>query len=213
MTIIICKHCGKYFKVAPSFAKRGKKYCSNACRIADGYQAKYLTNDMYEFLCKNASSHTIKELVKMLKEQLNIDIEKKQLAQYCIKMHIQYKFEKLNKSHSNIPTVNGTIVNKTDGNYLKIKTGSHKWEYLQRKVYEKYYDIKLKDDEYVIFLNQNRRDFSKDNLLLVSQQESGDLCNYGDNIFSTNRELTKLANINSKLKLKIKELKNENNIF
>ena len=210
MSIILkCKHCGEYFKVAPAFAKRGKKYCSNACRIADGYQAKYLTNDMYEFLCENASSHTIKELVKMLKEQLNISIEKKQLAQYCIKMKIQYKYEKPNKSHNNIPTVNGTIVNKTDGNYLKIKTGDHKWEYLQRKVYEKYYDIKLKDDEYVIFLNQNRRDFRKENLKAITIKQSGDLCNYGDNLFSTNSEVTKLALINSQLKLKIKEVYDE----
>lgn len=172
------------------------------------YSLKY-SNDMYEFLCENASSHTIKQLVKLIKEKFNIDIENKKLAQYCIKMKIQYKYEKPKKSHSNIPTKIGTIVNKTDGNYLKIKTGSHKWEYLQRKIYEKYYNVKLKENEYVIFLNQNRRDFSKDNLLLVMQSESGELCNYGDNMFSTNRELTKLVIINSQLKSKIKELKNE----
>lgn len=166
-------------------------------------------NDMYEFLYKNASSHTIKELVQLIKEKFNIEIEKKKLAQYCIKMKIQYKYEKPNKSHSNTPTKIGTIVNKIDGDYLKIKTDNHKWEYLQRKVYEKYHNVKLKENEYVIFLNQNRRDFSKNNLQLVSQKESGELCNYGSNIYSINRELTKLALTNIKLKQKIKEVYNE----
>lgn len=167
------------------------------------------SNELCEFLCENASSHTIKELVKMIKEKFDIDIEKKKLAQYCIKMKIQYKYEKPNKSHSNEPTKIGTIVNKTDGNYLKIKVGSHKWEYLQRYLYEKENNIKLQEDEYIIFLNQNRRDFSKDNLLKVSRKESGDLCNHGNNIFSSNRDITKLAIITSQLKQKIKEVYND----
>ena len=164
------------------------------------------SDELYEFLCENASSHTIKELVKMIEKEFTICIEKKKLAQYCIKMHIRYKFEKPNKSHSNIPTKIGTIVNKTDGDYLKIKTGNHKWEYLQRKVYEKYFNVKLKENEHVIFLNQNKRDFNINNLMLVSNKESGGICNYGNNIFSTNAEITKLAIMTSKLKQKIKEV-------
>ena len=170
------------------------------------------SDELYNFLVINAEKYTIKELVILIKEKFDIEFDKKKLAQYCIKMHIKYKYEKQNKSHSNIPTKIGTIVNKTDGNYLKIKTGNHKWEYLQRKVYEKYYNVKLKDNEYVIFLNQNRRDFSINNLLLVTDKESGDLCDYGHNRFSTNQELTKLVIINSKLKLKMKEIKNETRI-
>lgn len=162
------------------------------------------SNDIYEFLCKNASSHTIKELVKIIKEKFNIDIEKKKLAQYCIKMKIQYKYEKPKKSHSNIPTKIGTIVNKTDGDYLKIKTDNHKWEYLQRKIYEKLHNVKLKEDEYVIFLNQNRRDFSKENLKVVSRKTSAILSN--DNLISTNKDIMKLSIITAQLKSKIKEV-------
>lgn len=168
------------------------------------------SDEMYEFLLHNASPHTIKELVLLLKEKFNIDIEKKKLAQYCIKMHIKYKYEKPNKSHSNNPTPIGTLTVKTDGGYIKIKTDNHKWEYLQRVIYEKQNNIKLKNNEYIIFLNQNRRDFSKNNLKLATQKESGGLCNYGENIFSTNAEVTKLAIINSQLKQKIKEEKNAN---
>lgn len=167
------------------------------------------SNDMYEFLLNNASSHTIKELAQIIKEKFNMDIEKKKLAQYCIKMKIKYKYEKPNKSHSNVPTKIGTIVNKTDGNYLKIKTMDHKWEYLQRKVYEKYHNIKLKEDEYVIFLNQNRRDFSKENLKVVSRKISAILSN--DNLISNNKDIMNLSIITAQLKEKIKEVYNETN--
>lgn len=112
---------------------------------------KKYNEDFYVFLEENAKFYTIKELVKILKEKFNIDFEKKKLAQYCIKKKIKYKYEKPNKSYSNISTKIGTIINKTDGNMLKIKVGNHKWEYLQRKIYEDYYNVKLPDDVYVIF--------------------------------------------------------------
>ena len=167
------------------------------------------SNEMYEFLLKNASSHTIKELVKLIKEKFDIDIEKKKLAQYCIKMKIQYKYEKPNKSHSNTPTKIGTIVIKKDGDYLKIKTDNHKWEYLQRKVYQDYYGVKLPEDVYVIFLNQNRRDFDIKNLKAITRRSSAIMSK--DGLFTIEPKLTKLGHLNSKLKIKIKEGNNENN--
>jgi len=161
------------------------------------------SNDMYEFLCKNASSHTIKELVKIIKDKFNIDIENKKLAQYCIKMKIQYKYEKPKKSHSNTPTKIGTIVIKKDGDYLKIKTDNHKWEYLQRKVYQDHYGVKLPEDVYVIFLNQDRRDFDIKNLKAITRRSSAIMSK--DELFSTEPRITKLGHLNSKLKIKSKE--------
>ena len=161
------------------------------------------SDELYEFLLNNASSHTIKQLVKLIKDKFNIDIEKKKLAQYCIKMKIQYKYEKPKKSHSNKPTVEGTVVTKTDGNLLKIKVGEHKWEYLQRKIYEDYYNVKLPNDIYVIFLNQNKRDFDIKNLKAISRRSSAIMSK--DRLFSTEPNLTKLGFINSKLKIKTKE--------
>lgn len=167
------------------------------------------SNEMYEFLLKNASSHTIKELVKMIKEKFNIDIENKKLAQYCIKMKIQYKYEKPNKSHSNTPTKIGTLALKTDGGYIKVKTDKHKWEYLQRKIYEDYYNAKLPEDVYVVFLDQNKRNFDIKNLKAITRRSSAIMSK--DGLFSTKPKITKLGHLNSKLKIKIKEIYNENN--
>lgn len=160
------------------------------------------SNELYEFLCKNASSHTIKELVNIIEEKFNIKLETKKLAQYCIKANIKYKYEKPNKAHSNKSTANGTIVTKTDGDMLKIKVGNHKWEYLQRKIYEDYYKIKLPEDVYVIFLNQDKRDFNIKNLKAISRRSSAIMAK--DGLFSTEPRITKLGHLCSKMKIKAK---------
>ncbi len=163
--------------------------------------------EMYRYLQQNASAYTTKELVITLKDKFNVDMTPKRLAQYCHDMNIKYKYEKPNKAHSNIPTENGTIVNKTDGNYLKIKTKEHKWEYLQRIIYEDYYKVKLPNDVYVIFLDQNRRNFNIDNLKAISRRSSAIMSK--DELFSIEPKITKLGILNSKLKIKTKVVYDE----
>ena len=75
--------------------------------------------------------------------------------------------------------------------------------YLQRKIYEDYYNVKLPNDVYVIFLNQNKRDFDIKNLKAISRRSSAIMSK--DRLFSTEPNLTKLGFINSKLKIKTKE--------
>ena len=167
--------------------------------------------EMYRFLQENASFYTAKQLVVIIKDMFNIDMTPKRFAQYCHDMNIKYKYEKPKKAHTNIPTENGTIVNKTDGDYLKVKVGNHKWEYLQRKIYEEHYGIKLPEDVYVIFLDQNRRNFNIKNLKAISRRSSAIMSK--DELFSVESKITKLGVINSKLKIKTKELKNEANLI
>lgn len=161
------------------------------------------TNEIYNFLLENAEYYTIKELVEMLKNNFDFEIDNKKLAQYCIKMGITYKYEKPNKSHSNKPTPIGVIVRKTDGDMLKVKVGNHKWKYLQREVYEQYHDVKLKDNEYIIFLDQNKRNFDINNLKLVSRQESAMLGS--QQLYSKNPLATETGLQIIKLRIKAKE--------
>ena len=163
------------------------------------YSVSY-SNEEYQFLLENAKYHTIKELTKMMQGLFDKAIPNKKLAQYCIKMGIKYKYESPKKSHSNKPTPIGTIVTKTDGEMLKVKTDEHKWEYLQRKVYEKEHDTKLKDDEYVIFLDQNKRNLDINNLKLVTRLESAMLSKKVSKL----PDVTKLAILIVKLKNKLK---------
>jgi len=163
--------------------------------------------DTYNFLLNNAKDYTIKQLVQILKDNFNVDTEKKKLAQYCIKMGIKYKYEHPKKSHDNNPTANGTIINKTDGDMLKVKVGEHKWEYLQRKIYEEHYGVKLPEDVYVIFLNQNKRDFNINNLKAVSRRNCAIMSK--DSLFSSDKRITKLGITASNVLIKAKEINNE----
>ena len=163
--------------------------------------------EMLNYLKQNAINYTANELVLILKDKFNVIMAKKRLQQYCHDMGIKYKYEKPNKAHSNKSTANGTIVNKTDGNYLKIKTRNHKWEYLQRKIYEDYYGVKLPDDVYVIFLDQNKRNFDIKNLKAISRRSSAIMAK--DGLFSTEPQITKLGHLCSKLNIKAKGEQND----
>lgn len=158
--------------------------------------------EMQNWLKNNAINYTTKELIVILEQKFNVKMAAKRFQQYCHDMNIKYKYENPKKSHSNIPTKNGTIVTKTDGNYLKIKTRNHKWEYLQRKVYEDYYNVKLPEDVYVIFLDQDKRNFDIKNLKAISRRSSAIMAK--DGLFSTEPKITKLGHLNSKLKIKTK---------
>lgn len=166
------------------------------------YSVNY-SDDVYNYLLNNSSNYTIRELSQQLKDKYNIEIDRKKLAQYCIKMKIKYKYECKNKSHSNKPSANGRIAVKKDGDMLKVKVSNHKWEYLQRKVYEDYYNVKLPKDVYVIFLNQNKRDFDIKNLKAISRRKSAIMVR--NELFSCESKVTKLGILTASLREKIGE--------
>lgn len=166
---------------------------------------KYLVynDEMFKFLQKNSKKHTIKELVEIIDKDFGFKFTNKKLANYCIKKGFKYKYANPKKSHSNKSVPVGTITTKTDGNMLKIKTDNHKWEYLQRKIYEDYYNVKLPEDVYVIFLDQDKRNFDIKNLKAISRRESAIMAK--DELFSSEPKVTKTGNIISKYKIRIKE--------
>ena len=56
--------------------------------------------------------------------------------------------------------------------YVEVKIDkSNKWKLNQRVMYEKYHNIKLMPDDVVIFADQNKLNFEKDNLILVSKKQ------------------------------------------
>ena len=85
----------------------------------------------------------------------------------------------------------------------QIKISKNKWEYKQRYLYEKYHNVKLKTDEQVIFLDQDRTNFDIDNLKVISRQESALMANQG--LFSKNAHATLVGITNVKLINKLKE--------
>lgn len=52
-------------------------------------------------------------------------------------------------------------------------TNNKNYKAYHRIVYEKHHGVKIKDDEAVVFLDQNKMNFNIDNLKLVKQRELG----------------------------------------
>ena len=95
--------------------------------------------------------------------------------------------------------------------YTKVKVGEpNVWELKQRIMYEKYHNIKLTQDDVVIFADQNKLNFEKDNLILVSKKQLLEM-NRNKLIFQ-DKELTKTGANIAELMMKINERKNKNGI-
>lgn len=79
-------------------------------------------------------------------------------------------FKKGSRPHNYKP-VGSTRIESKDG-YKSIKVAEHKWVSYSRYMYEKYHQVKLKRNETVRFLDQDKTNFSRDNLVKVTNAES-----------------------------------------
>ena len=131
-------------------------------------------------------------------------ITKDQLRKYLSKRQIRYKDYNSNMVRdmgNNIPI--GTERIKNDG-MIQVKISPSKWEYKNRLVYSQYHNVKLTNDDYIIFLDQDRTNFNIDNLKLVSRHESSILSN--QKMFSKDARVTNAGIQVAKLIIKTKIL-------
>ena len=155
-----------------------------------------------------SKENTLNELLDIAKNKYNYQITKKKLTLYLSKRKIRYKDyneKKINVCNAK-PLFSERV--KNDG-MVQIKIAKDKWEYKQRYIYSKYHNVKLTNDDYIIFLDQDRTNFNIDNLFLVSRRESSILAN--QKIFSKNANVTKVGIDIAKLIIKSKEKKEQTN--
>lgn len=154
---------------------------------------------------QKAPTNELEQLLLIARNNFDYSITKKQLSQYLYKRNIKYKNYNENKKRdmgNKIPI--GAEYVKPDGMTL-IKIAPNKWEYKQRYIYSKYYNIELTNDDYIIFLDQDRTNFDINNLQKISKHESAIIGN--QKIFSKNVEATKTAIQVAKLMIKTKKMK------
>lgn len=159
------------------------------------------TNEFENKMKLLAPTHTLNELLKIA--QKDYIITKTQLHQYLSKRNIIYKDyneKKVRNMGGNVPI--GTERIKPDG-MIQVKVSPSKWEYKQRLIYSKYYNVKLTSDDYIIFLDQDRTNFDITNLKRISRRESSILSN--QKMYSKNKDLTELGILTAKLMIKTKE--------
>ena len=164
------------------------------------------TKEFEDFVRNNVSKYTKVELILLLQGKFNITLSVDNLRRYLNRHHIQGKYT--DYIQSNVRDVYkcpiGTEKKTKDGTFIKVAQPDI-WRRKSRVMYEKYNNCKLNDDEYIVFLNQNNNDFSKNNLVKSSRKEIAYLHN--NKTFSNDPKLTELGLLAAKLTIKAKEVK------
>ena len=159
--------------------------------------------ELINWLKENAKDQTISELLPKVNKKFNETYDRLGLHKLISRNKIEYKYTNKNKSHNMSKLPIGYEYIKNDGMII-VKVGRNEWKYKQRLIYEKYYNVKLKKDEYVIFLDQDRTNFNINNLKAISRRESAIMAN--EKIFSKNPKATETAIKIAQLIIQTKEL-------
>lgn len=162
------------------------------------------TKEFENFVRKNVSNYTKEDFRLLLQNKLNIELSSDALRRYLNRKHIKERYKDYKKSQIRLVKKDniGTEIMTPEGIYVKVAQPD-KWRRKSRVMYEKYHNCKLRDDEYIVFLNQNNTDFSKENLIKLSKSEIAYLHNF--KTFSSDPKLTKLGILSAKLFIKTKE--------
>ena len=161
------------------------------------------SKEFQEEMIKLATTNELEKLLSVATKKYKYPITKEQLRQYLSKRGIRYKDYNKHKAHDMgkiLPI--GTEYVKSDGMVL-VKVSNKKWEYKQRLIYEKYHNVKLNSDDFIIFLDQNRKNFDINNLKRISRKESSILIN--KKMFSKNPKITETGILTAKLMAKTKQ--------
>lgn len=160
-----------------------------------------INNKLKQYLLELNSKYTIDELLPIINKKFKENYTRLQLQKYLVRNKIPYKYanKKMIRNIGDRIAI-GTEYTKPDGMVL-VKVEKNKWEYKQRLIYEKYYNVKLKEDEYVIFLDDNRNNFNINNLKVVTRQEAGYIGS-----FKTNYDINKSDKETTETLLKIANL-------
>lgn len=162
------------------------------------------TKEFEDFVRENAKKHTREELRQLIQNKYKIYMSEQALRRYInrhnIEKYIDYK-EYNAKDVYKCPI--GTERTTSEGTFVKIGQPDV-WRRKTRVMYEKYHNCILDDDEYIVFLNQDRNDFSKENLFKTTKKEMTYL--YNGKTYSKNPKLTKLGILSAQLRIKAKEI-------
>ena len=157
--------------------------------------------EMLDYLMEHGKEHIVKEWLDIVNQKFNQDFNIKELRGYFVKHHIPMKYEMKNRRNNAIPSPIGS--ERIKNGMYQIKISEHKWVNKQRHLYEKYYNVKLKDDEYVIFLDQDRTNFDINNLKVISRKESAYMIR--NDLFSKDKDITNLSTLVAKYHYKLEE--------
>lgn len=163
------------------------------------------TNEFEEYAKLKSQELTQEQLRNELEKKFNLIIKKTSFQKYLYRHNIKCIDYAKTKVRDMLKCEIGYEYIRSDGMILVKVAQPNKWEHKQRVLYKKYHNCELTSDDFIIFLNQDRNDFSKDNLVKITRRESSILSN--QKMFSSNKELTKLGILTAKLMIKANEIR------
>lgn len=168
------------------------------------------TKEFENFVRKNISKYTKEEFIQLTQDKFGIKLSTGGLRRYLNRHHIENKYVDYKQCNSRnvLSCPIGTERITNEGVFVKVRQPDV-WRRKTRVMYEKYYKCKLKENDYIIFLNRNRNDFRKENLVKLSKKEVSYLCN--NKMYCEKPQLTELGILTAKLMIKAneKEIGNE----
>ena len=101
----------------------------------------------------------------------------------------------------------------TPKGFVKVKIAEPNiWKYKHKLMYEKYHNVELSNKDIVIFIDNNKRNFSKENLVLVNKSIMLDInnnLNFHTDDIEIRKAVIALAKARYELRNKKKELRKE----
>ena len=154
-----------------------------------------------DFVRANISKYTKEDFISLVEKTYKIKFSKMALKCYLRRHNIKERYTDFKEN-----MIRGTQKHQIgaermtkDGLYVKVAQ-PNVWRKKTRVMYEKYHNCKLSKKDYVLFLNQDHNDYSKENLILSTNQEKCYLHNWGT--FSKNPRLTEIGILSARLAIK-----------
>lgn len=166
-----------------------------------------------KYLAEIVTGRYLKEVTELMNKKFEYQFTEMQvraaIKRYGLKMGVQTQWQKghvpYNKGTRGVSKANkgsykkGNIpinvapigAERIHQGYTQVKVSEKKWELKQRVMYEKYHNVKLKPQDVVIFLNRNKKDFSKENLYLIDRETQMYMAK--NDLWSGDPELNKTA--------------------
>ena len=158
-----------------------------------------------EYLLKISQDYTPRQLMEITNKKFGSNYTFKEFHVYLRTNKIPFKYEDAKKSHTKGKEYPLGSLGMNKG-MVTIKVGKHKWIPKQRYIYEQYYGVKLKPNQFVIFLDGDRTNYNIDNLRVVDNKVAGYIGNY--NLRSKNKQLSELGLNVAKLMVRTREEEN-----
>lgn len=165
---------------------------------------KAYSEELVQFIEVNRLKYDINKLCKMIYKKFDKKITPKALRKYFYRHNLEYKKQldrQWNCTHSK-PI--GTESEPDENGLVRVKINDKQWVYKQRYIYEQYYG-KIPKGYKVIFLNSDKTDYRPENLAIAPSKDV--LLVYGQNLASSEAEITKLGLLVAQLTNRTNELR------